>query len=92
MTPVQIKYTTTERQLLSILENLKEFCTIVLGHHITVYTDHKNLTFENFTTERVLRWRLMLEEYGPKIKDIKGPDNKTLHGLSKLLLINYDVT
>ena len=34
---------------------------ILLGHSITVYTDHKNLTFENFTTERVLHWRLMLE-------------------------------
>ena len=52
---------TTERELLSIAENLKQFCTIILGHRITVYTDHKNLTFENFTTERVLGWRLILE-------------------------------
>ena len=32
-----------------------------LGHCITVYADHNNLTFENFTTERVLRWRIILE-------------------------------
>ena len=44
------------------METLKEFHTIILGHRITVYTDNKNLIFENFTTERVLRWRLMLEE------------------------------
>ena len=44
------------------MENLKYFLTIIVGHRIKVYTDHKNLTFEKFTTERVLHWRLMLEE------------------------------
>ena len=61
LTPVQINYTNTERELLSIVETLKYFRTIILGHRITVYTNHKNLTFENFTTKRVLHWRLMLE-------------------------------
>ena len=35
---------------------------------IIVYTDHNNLTFESFTTERVLRCCLMSEEYIPEIK------------------------
>ena len=46
---------TTERELLSIVYTLKEFQTIILGHRITVYTYHKNLTFENFTTEIEIR-------------------------------------
>ena len=33
----------------------------------------------------------MLEEYGPKIKYIKGPDNDAADALSRLLLINSDV-
>ena len=63
----QTRYTVTERELLSIVETLKEFRNILLGQRIQVYTDHLNLTHVNFNTERVMRWRLILEEYGPEL-------------------------
>jgi RNase H-like domain found in reverse transcriptase len=70
--PAQTRYTTTERELLALVETLKEFRNILLGHHIRVYTDHKNLTYKFFNTERVMRWRLILEEFGPDLHYIKG--------------------
>jgi RNase H-like domain found in reverse transcriptase len=73
--PEQTRYTTTECELLSIVETLKEFHNILLGQRIVVYADHKNLTFKNFNTERVMRWRLILEEYGPELRYIKGESN-----------------
>jgi hypothetical protein len=82
--PAQTRYTTTERELLSIVETLKEFTNILLGQKIIVHTDHKNLTCKNFNTERVMRWRLILEEYGPEIKYIKGPKNIVADALSRL--------
>ena len=67
----QTRYTTTERELLAIVETLKEFRNILLGQQIQIHTDHKNLTYKNFNTERVLRWRLILEEFGPNYYILK---------------------
>ena len=52
--PRLINYTITVTKLLIIVEAFKEFCTIVLGHRLTVYIDHKKLIFESFTTKIVL--------------------------------------
>lgn len=79
----QTRYTVTELELLSIVETLQEFRTTLLGHDITIYTDHKNLTYDNFTIDRVRRWRLIVEEYGPKIEYIKGHKNVIADMLSR---------
>jgi len=79
----QTRYTVTERELLSIVETLKEFRTILLGQKIIVYTDHKNLTYSDLQTDRVLRWRLLLEEFGVDIRYIKGVSNVVADVLSR---------
>ena len=84
LTGAQTRYTVIEQELLSIVETLREFRTILLGHEIIIYTDHKNLTFDNFTTDRVRRWRLIVEEYAPTIIYIKGVKNEVADALSRL--------
>lgn len=80
----QTRYTTTERELLAIVETFKEFRNILLGQQLRVYTDHKNLTFKNFNTERVMRWRLIIEEFNPELIYIKGERNIVADALSRL--------
>ena len=86
LSSAQRNYTTTEQELLSIVETLKEFRNILLGQKIKIYTDHKNLVHESEmkTSQRVMRWRLLLEEYGPEIVYIKGKANIVADALSRL--------
>jgi RNase H-like domain found in reverse transcriptase len=55
LNPAQTRYTTTERELLSIEETLKEFRNILLRQQIIVHTDHANLTYKHFNSDRVMR-------------------------------------
>jgi hypothetical protein len=73
--PAQAKYTTTERELLSIVETMKEFRNILLGQDIKVHTDHENLTYKHFNSDRVMRWQLFIKEYAPNLQYIKGVNN-----------------
>jgi len=84
LNPAQTRYTTTERELLSIVETLKEYQNILLGQQIEVFTDHKNLVHKHFNTERVMRWRLLPEEFGPKLTYLKGANNVVTDELSRL--------
>ena len=84
LNPAQTKYTTTEQELLSIVETLKEFRTILLGQQLIIHTDHKNLVYKSLTSDRVLRWRLYIEEYSPDIRYIKGEKNVVADALSRL--------
>jgi hypothetical protein len=57
LTNAQTRYTVIKLELLAIVETLQEYCTILLGHIIKIYMDHKNLTFANFNTDRVRHWQ-----------------------------------
>ena len=68
------------------METLKAYRNILLGHKIVVNTDHKNLVYKTFNTERVMRWRLLIEEFGPELRYIKGELNIVADVLSRLEL------
>jgi hypothetical protein len=65
---------------------LKYFKHMLLGHEIILKTDHKNLTYptSTHTSDRVLRQRLLLEEYGVKLEYIKGEKNIVADAFSRL--------
>eukprot|EP00957_Ditylum_brightwellii_P124949 9525222-Ditylum_brightwellii.AAC.1 len=56
-----------EQELLAIVETLKEFKNILLGQQIRVYIDNKNIMYKNFNTARVIRWRMILDDYVPEL-------------------------
>ena len=48
-------------------KTLQEFRTILLCQILIIYTDNKNLKYNNFNTDILLIWIIILEEYGPDI-------------------------
>jgi hypothetical protein len=62
----ETNYSTVEKELLAIVCSCKHFRPYLLGRMFTVITDHKPLMWIfiiNDPSSRLLRWRLLLEEY-----------------------------
>ena len=80
----QAKYSTGEQELLSIVETLKAFESILMGNRIIVHTDHLNLLYKKLASARLVRWRMLLEEFGPEFKHIEGKKNVVADALSRM--------
>ncbi len=83
----QMNYTMTEKEMLSIVTTLEEFCSMLLGANIHVYTDRHNLTCEGLTTQHVLHWQNKIKEFLPWLHYIEGPKNILADNFSQLLCL-----
>ena len=81
----QSNYTTTEKELLAVVECPKQSRGIISGYEINVFLYHKNLVYAATLSEsqRVMRWQLILEESGINIQHIYGVDNIVADTLSR---------
>jgi hypothetical protein len=72
--------------MLSIVETLNEFCTMLLGHKLKIHTDHKNLINLMMVSKspQIQRWQWTIEEFGPDLEYINGPRNVVADALSRL--------
>ena len=83
---MQTRYSVTKIELLAIVETLKDFKGMLWEQSVKVFTDHKNLTRDALgqTSDRVYQWRLLLEEFSPKIIYIKGMHNTVADAILQL--------
>ncbi len=70
----------------------KQFRNILFEYEIHAFSDHKNLVYEETLSEsqRVMRWRPILKEFGPHIHHISGIDNIVADTLSRLKCTNIE--
>ncbi|CAH2014093.1 unnamed protein product [Acanthoscelides obtectus] len=74
----ETKYSTTEKELLSIVYAVKYFRPYIFGRKFTIVTDHKSLQWlfsVRDASSKLLRWRLRLEEHDFDIVYRKGKSN-----------------
>lgn len=89
---VQQNYSTTEKELLSIVMCLEEYRKILYSGRITVYTDYKNLTLCTLSVQRVLQWRTFIDKFNVKLKYIAGKKNMLGNCFSRLSRMNMPVS
>jgi len=65
---------------------------MLLGQQIKVFTDHKNPVYKHFNTEQVMRRRLLLEEFCPKLTCVKGANNIVADALSRLEIAEEELS
>ncbi|GKC05023.1 reverse transcriptase domain-containing protein [Tanacetum coccineum] len=87
MTDAQAHYTTTEKELLSVVYAFKKFRPYLVLSKTIVYTDHSALKYflaKQDAKLRLLRWILLLQEFDVIIHDKKGAENLMTEHLSRL--------
>lgn len=83
----ETNYSTTEKELLAIVWSVKHFRPYLYGRKFKIITDHKPLTWLMNVKDpgsRLVRWRLLLEEYDYEIVYKQGKLNQNADALSRI--------
>ncbi|GJU25698.1 reverse transcriptase domain-containing protein [Tanacetum coccineum] len=87
MMDAQAHYTTTEKELLSVVYAFEKFRPYLVLSKTIVYTDHSALKYllaKQDAKPRLLWWILLLQEFDVIIRDKKGAENLAADHLSRL--------
>jgi hypothetical protein len=78
------RWSVYEKEAYAIYYSIKKFDHFLRGNHFTLFTDHRNLTFLNKPpSDKVMRWRLAVQEFGFNVAYIKGELNNIADSMSR---------
>nr|GFB64753.1 reverse transcriptase domain-containing protein [Tanacetum cinerariifolium] len=87
MNKAEANYTTTEKEMLTVVYAFENFRSYLIMNKSIVYTDHsalKYLSTKKDAKARFLRWILLLQEFDFKFIDTRGAKNYAVDHLSRL--------
>ncbi|RVX00475.1 Retrovirus-related Pol polyprotein from transposon 17.6 [Vitis vinifera] len=82
----QRNYTTTEKELLTVVFALDKFRAYLVGSFIVVFTDHSALKYLLTKQDAKARLIILLQEFNLQIRDKKGIENVVADHLSRLVI------
>ena len=89
----QLNWSTPEQEMFAIFFALRKFDYLLRDVQFTLRTDHKNLTLTHADTNaKVVRWKLLLQEYNFTVTHIKGEDNVVADAFSRICTFREDNT
>lgn len=88
------RYPTIEKELLAIVWAVKHFRPYLYGRTFTILTDHKPLIYlfnMRDPSSRLMKFRLMLEDYDYNIEYVKGSENIAADALSRIVISSNEL-
>ena len=85
----QRNYTTTEKELVAVVNALNKFQSYMIGSDIVIFTDYSTLKYlltKQNSKARLIRWVLLLQEFNIQIRDKKGVENVVADHFSRLTI------
>ena len=80
----QLRWSTPEKECYAIFLSFEKFKHLIQHIKFTLRTDHKNLTYLNLAgSDKVMRWKLLIQQYNFDIEHIPGKDNIVANGMSR---------
>ena len=86
----QKNYAAWGRILLGKVERLEASEGRLSGQYGNIHTDHLNLLNNKCPGQRILRWRLILEAFYPRVPHMAGKDNDAADALSRRDMVNIE--
>lgn len=87
-------YPVIEKELLAIVWAVKHFRPYLYGQYFKIKTDHKPLVYlfgMKDPSSRLMKFRLVLEEYNFDVEYVKGSDNAAADALSRITLTSTEL-
>nr|GFC19930.1 reverse transcriptase domain-containing protein [Tanacetum cinerariifolium] len=87
MNDAETNYTTTEKEMLSVVYAFEKFRPYLIMNKSIVHTEHSALKYlfaKKDAKARLLRWVQLLQEFDFQVLDIKGAENLAADHLSRL--------
>ena len=69
----QLNWSVKEKECFAIVWALKRFEYLLRGRHFKLFTDHSNLLYlQSESSQKVVRWRLFIQNYDFELAYVKG--------------------